>query len=88
MDLYNYEYIANLPYVQPTDWQAAPLHADAFNTYICGSQQWGNTSLDTYVAPAPNKSSQYYNATASQGNGLVFSGNTPTDGVYTGIQQE
>ncbi len=28
MDLYNYEAIARLPFLQPTDWQAAPLHAE------------------------------------------------------------
>jgi hypothetical protein len=88
MDLYNYEYIQRLPYVQPTDWQAAPLHAPAFNTYICNATQLGATSLDTYVAPQIARGTQYYSANGLQGNGSVVYGNAPTSGIYTGIQQE
>jgi hypothetical protein len=88
MDLYHYEFLPNTPYAQPTDWQSAPLHADAFNIYICNAKQLGSTSLDTYVAPPINRGEQYYNATALQGNGTVIYGNAPTSGIYTGVQQE
>lgn len=87
--MYEFDWSPVLPVAVPRDWPFAPLHAPAQGAYYnCVFKQQGQTSLDTYVAPRVNMGSQYYTAYGSVGNGKTFTGNAPTAGIYTGVQQE
>lgn len=88
-NLYEFDWSPVLPVAVPRDWPYAPLHEPSQGGYYtCTFAQQGNTSLDTYVAPQIARGTQYYDAQASHGNGIVVYGNAPTSGIYTGIQQE
>lgn len=87
--LYEYNISPVLPALIPRDWPSVPMPAPWEGEYYnCVFMQQGNTTLNTFAAPAPNLGTQYYDSQARQGNGLTFYGNAPTSGIYSGVQQE
>lgn len=85
-----YDLVAVMPTVQPRYYPEAPFREDTFATAYCHMVQRGTTTLDEYFAPdapiAPY--SAQGQSRASSGNGIVYAGNAPYAGIYTGIQQE
>lgn len=86
--LYEFDWRYTNPYPVPSYWPYAPQHAPQFDVYFAIFSQRGTTTLDTYVAPGPRGATDTHQSLAVAGNGLVYTGNAPTSGVYTGVQQE
>ena len=90
-NLYYFEEVQRLPYIQPRYWPYAPMQAPTWNPYI--THAYVNrpfTTLDTYVAPLGNRAIDVGAGTANviPGNTYALWGNAPVDGIYTGIQKE
>ncbi len=85
-----YDLVPNMPAVRPRYYPEVPTRADTFEVYHAVASQMGVTTLDSYYAPdatiAPGLG--LGNSYAIPGNGIVLTGNAPTSGIYTGIQQE
>ena len=87
--LFWYEEQELIPRLVPKYYPYAPLHEPAFEVYRAQASQLGVTTLNTFVAPAPPQWKQDLGQTQGiSGNGIVFTGNAPSSGVYTGVQQE
>ena len=85
-----YVLVPVMPAVQPRYYPFAPMREDTFATAYCHMSQRGVTTLDAYFAPDAPRG--LYGAQgqslAIAGNGIVYTGNAPYQGIYTGIQQE
>lgn len=90
-NLYQFDQVARMPYVQPRYWPFAPMQALTWNPYITNAYaHMPFTTLDTFVAPRGQTKIDVGQGQSNviPGTGYTVWGNAPYAGVYTGVPEE